>query len=90
MKKSTWISIIALLISIIGVLIALVAYFKRKRSVLCDDFGENYYDEDDFDFFEDELENLRDVTGDVIEDTKGMASEAVSKIAPKRGRKKGE
>ena len=31
MKKSTWISLLALLVALAGVLIALAAYFKKKR-----------------------------------------------------------
>ncbi len=55
MKKSTLIAIIALLISVIGVLIALVAYFKRRRCVICDDVDDEMLD-DYFDYEGDELE----------------------------------
>ena len=37
MRKSTVISLIALLVSIVGLLIALIAYFKRRSCALCDD-----------------------------------------------------
>ena len=50
MKKGTIISIIALLVSIVGLLIALIAYFKRRNCVLCDDLDDDlveYYDEDE-------------------------------------------
>lgn len=40
MKKGTFIGLVALALSAIGVLIALAAYFKNKTSYL--------YDEDDF------------------------------------------
>lgn len=46
MKKSTFISMIALLVALAGVVIALAAYFKRKRCVLCDDFEDDLLDED--------------------------------------------
>ncbi len=89
MRKSVIISIIALLISMIGVLIALVAYFKRRRCVLCDDFGdENYYDDEDFDFFEDELGEIKDMAQEVVEDAKEKVEEVVEKVAPRRGRPK--
>lgn len=55
MRKSTLIAIIALLISIIGVLIALVAYFKRRRCVICDDVDDEMLD-DYFDYEGDETE----------------------------------
>ncbi len=50
MRKSTIISLIALLVSIVGLLIALIAYFKRRSCALCDDLDDDlmeYYDEDD-------------------------------------------
>lgn len=50
MRKSTVISLIALLVSIVGLLIALIAYFKRRNCALCDDLSDDlmeYYDEDD-------------------------------------------
>ncbi len=51
MRKGTIISIIALLISIVGLLVALIAYFKRRSCALCDDldddFMEEYYGEDE-------------------------------------------
>ena len=37
MRKSTVISLIALLVSFVGLLIALIAYFKRRSCALCDD-----------------------------------------------------
>lgn len=49
MKKGTIISIFALLISIVGLMIALIAYFKRRNCVLCDDLEDDmveFYDED--------------------------------------------
>ena len=52
MRKSTVISLIALLVSFVGLLIALIAYFKRRSCALCDDLDEDlveYYDEDDED-----------------------------------------
>ena len=52
MRKSTVISLIALLVSIVGLLIAVIAYFKRRSCALCDDLDDDlmeYYDEDDED-----------------------------------------
>ena len=46
MRKSTVISLIALLVSFVGLLIALIAYFKRRSCALCDDLDED--DEDGF------------------------------------------
>ena len=40
MKKSTLISLIALAVALAGALIALVAYLKRSRCSLCEDFEE--------------------------------------------------
>ena len=53
MRKSTFISMIALLVALAGVVIALAAYFKRKRCVLCDDFEDDLLDEDsdDLDYY---------------------------------------
>ena len=50
MRKGTIISIIALLVSIVGLLVALIAYFKRRSCALCDDLDDDlmeYYGEDD-------------------------------------------
>lgn len=50
MKSSTLISMIALLISIVGLMVALVAYFKRRSCVLCDDLEDDmveFYEDDD-------------------------------------------
>ena len=52
MRKGTVISMIALLVSIVGLLVALIAYFKRRNCVLCDDLDDElveYYGEDDED-----------------------------------------
>lgn len=39
MKKSTWIlSLVALVVALSGVIIALIAFFKRRKCVLCDDY----------------------------------------------------
>ena len=48
MKKGTIISIIALLVSVTGLLIALIAYFKRRSCILCDDLDDDLGDEDDY------------------------------------------
>ena len=50
MRKSIIISLIALLISITALLVALIAYFKRRSCALCDDLDDDLlecFDEDD-------------------------------------------
>jgi hypothetical protein len=49
MRKGTIISVIALLVSIVGLLVALIAYFKRRSCALCDDLDDDlmeYYDDE--------------------------------------------
>ena len=41
MKKSTFISAVALLVSFAGIMIALAAYFKNRKCVLCDDLDDD-------------------------------------------------
>lgn len=41
MKKGYLISIIALLVALVGVVVALAAYFKRKNGALCDEYGDD-------------------------------------------------
>ncbi len=60
MKKSTLISLAALAVAVIGVLIALAAYFKKKHDTVVDDFeDELYYDdlEEDAEYYEADLED---------------------------------
>lgn len=59
MKKSTLISIFALLTAAAGVVIALAAYFNKKRDVLCDDFDDDLmYDEpDDVEYYAAHIED---------------------------------
>ena len=48
MRKGTILSVIALLVSIVGLLVALIAYFKRRSCALCDDLDDDlmeYYDD---------------------------------------------
>ena len=49
MKKSTLISLIALAVALVGALIALVAYLKRSRCALCEDFEEEDMSDIDLD-----------------------------------------
>ena len=49
MKKSTLISLVALAVALVGALIALVAYLKRSRCVLCEDFEEEDMSDIDLD-----------------------------------------
>ena len=79
MKKSTFIAMMALLVSVIGVLIALVAYFKRKQCALCDDYEDDldlmddsdldYYDVHDPDMDADELQDTADIGQEPTEET---------------------
>ncbi|MBP1581619.1 MAG: hypothetical protein J6A26_04400 [Oscillospiraceae bacterium] len=59
MKKSTLISLIALLVAVAGVLIALAAYFKKKKETLVDDFDDEllYDDLEDEEYYEAHLED---------------------------------
>lgn len=61
MKKSTFISVLALLIAAVGAVIAVLAYFGKKKCVLCDDFDD--FDDDfmaeepnDIEYFASEME----------------------------------
>lgn len=49
MKKGTFFSIVALLVSIVGVTVAVAAYMKRRSCVLCDDIDEDMFMDDDCD-----------------------------------------
>lgn len=49
MKKSVLISLIALGISLIGLVIALAAWLHKKRDLLCDDFDDDLLIDDDED-----------------------------------------
>lgn len=53
MRKSTLISIIALITAIAGILIALAAYFNKKRTMFCDDFEDELLSEepDDVEYY---------------------------------------
>lgn len=49
MKKGTFFSILALLVSIVGITVAVAAYMKRRHCVLCDDIDEDMFTDDDCD-----------------------------------------
>ena len=53
MKKSTLISIIAVITAMAGILIALAAYFNKKRTMFCDDFEDDLLSEepDDVEYY---------------------------------------
>lgn len=59
MKKSTMISLFALLVALVGVLIALAAYFSKKKESVCDDFDDEllYDDLEDSEYYEADLED---------------------------------
>lgn len=48
MKKSTWISLIALAFAVTGLIVALAAYFKKKKCVVYDDFDDSLDDSDEY------------------------------------------
>lgn len=52
MKKSTLISLIALAAAIASLLIALAAYYKKKKSIFCDDFDDELLGSEDYDDIE--------------------------------------
>ncbi len=63
MKKSTLISLAALAVAVVGVLIALAAYFKKKQDTLVDDFDDElFYDdlEEDTEYYEAHLDDYCD------------------------------
>ena len=50
MKNHSWLSLFALLVAIAGLLIALIAYFKRRSCALCDDLESDmveFYEDDE-------------------------------------------
>ncbi len=64
MKKSTLISLFALAVAVVGVLIALAAYFKKKSDEIIDDFDDELlYDdlEDDTEYYEAHLDDEDDM-----------------------------
>ena len=63
MKKSTFISILALLGAAVGAVVAFLAYFGKKKCVLCDDFDD--FEDDlmaeepnDVDYYAAEMESV--------------------------------
>ena len=58
MKKGYLISIIALLVALVGVVVALAAYFKRKNGALCDEYGDDLLgaEPDDLDYYSTQVE----------------------------------
>ena len=51
MKKGTFISLIALIVALTGVLIAVAAYLRRRTCALCDDYEQDIMDDDDMNFY---------------------------------------
>ena len=49
MKKSVVISLIALGVSVIGLIIALAAWVQKKRDLICDDFDDDLLTDDEED-----------------------------------------
>ncbi len=47
MKKSVLISLIALGISLVGLVIALAAWLQKKKDLICDDFDDSLLPDDD-------------------------------------------
>lgn len=67
MKKGTFISIIALMVAIVGIVIALLTYFKRKRCVLCDGFDEDFIIDEEYDYFETDIDDEQDLDEELNE-----------------------
>lgn len=61
MRKGTFISIIALVVAVVGIVIALLTYFKRKRCVLCDGFDEDFIIDEEYDYFETDIDDEQDL-----------------------------
>lgn len=60
MKKSTLISLTALAVALVGVLIALAAYFHKKKETVLDDFDDElFYDDldDDTEYYDAHLDD---------------------------------
>ena len=55
MKKSSKIAVVALILSMVGIIISVLAFLKRKSCALCDDM-----DDDFIDYYDDEDECLCD------------------------------
>ncbi len=58
MKNSYGLALIALVMALVGMSIALAAYFRRKNCILCDDL-----DDDFIEYYDDEDEALEDCCG---------------------------
>ncbi len=58
MKKGYLISIVALLVALVGVVVALAAYFKRKNDAFCDEYGDDLLgsEPDDLDYYSTQVE----------------------------------
>lgn len=59
MRKGTIFSIIALLAALVGIGVALSAYFNKKRCVMCEDFSDDMTDENpnDIEYFATDIED---------------------------------
>lgn len=69
MRKGTFISIIALVVAVVGIVIALLTYFKRKRCVLCDGFDEDFIIDEEYDYFETDIDDEQDLEQELDEHT---------------------
>lgn len=69
MRKGTFISIIALIVAVVGIVIALLTYFKRKRCVLCDGFDEDFIIDEEYDYFETDIDDEQDLEQELDEHT---------------------
>ncbi|WRS27036.1 hypothetical protein U6B65_11960 [Oscillospiraceae bacterium MB08-C2-2] len=59
MKKSVFISAVALFVAAVGVVIALTAYFKNKNSYLYEDDDDFLFDDpDDLEYYTSEADDL--------------------------------
>lgn len=79
MGKGTFIATVALLIAIVGAIVAFAAYFKRRNCMLCDDLDEDLSDDDvsDLDYFATQVDD-----DDLDADDAPVSAECPAEDAP--------
>lgn len=75
MKKGTFLSILALLIAAVGIVVALLAYFGKKKCILCDDFDDfedDFMSEEpsDLEYYAADLDDSAEAEGEPADDSK--------------------
>ena len=84
MKKGYLISIVALLVALVGVVVALAAYFKRKNDALCDEYGDDLLgaEPDDLDYYSTQVEPSCEEEPSAEEPSESAATEPAEEEAP--------